>query len=449
MGRTEEALSELLKVLERAPDHPEAHVLLSRALRSARGQLGAVPGENVVSALEKALERAPKSRWCKNSLTQALLLRVAVEVKDLARAASLLLEALEEGDIHLQEGTVLSQTLTDISRMLAERGSSMEVMLDWLKAPPSYAATDAICSAAWRAEGLSEVPELLRQAARDSESTGRLQYLVARLAEISGDLNAAARKLAEVVTAHSMSIEPRLRLAEVLRAASQSSQAEEVLRAGLLAGARADPKQVVDRRLSDQWLKILFVDLKRTPAEALAALPQGAPEDVRWLLDQLAAGEAVRIDCGAEEDYRDVAGNVWGKDRFAFGGEIAKLDALEIDGTANDPLYQTERWFPLPETGGLSSYLLPLPPGRYQVRLHFAEVWWRIPGFRRFDVILQGERVLVSFDLVREAGFAHAIVREFETTVTNGSLEIRLERPHHQFFVVEPKLSAIEVERLH
>ena len=54
-------------------------------------------------------------------------------------------------------------------------------------------------------------------------------------------------------------------------------------------------------------------------------------------------------------------------------------------------------------------------------------------------------RVLESFDILKEAGFAHPIVREFETAVTNGSLEIRFERPAGRL-AWEPKISAIEIE---
>jgi tetratricopeptide (TPR) repeat protein len=435
-GELRESILELLKALERAPDHGEVHAYLGRLLRSARGRLDLEAAASIASAVEKALERVPSSRRCKNSLAGALMLRVPPERRDLERAASLLLEALDEGGIPLPERTALSRSLTEVSGALASWSPLDEGRPDWMKAPPAYAATDAIL-AGDGADRFSELGlEALRPETNDAKGTSRLRYLEARLAEKVGDLSAAASGLAEVMEADPASVEPRLRLAEVLRATGEPSQAEEILRAGLGASA--------ERALWDRWLQVCFVDSRRTAAEVQAAMPEGIPDDLRWLLGTLATSGAVRINCGAEEEFIDKAGKTWGKDRFFLGGWALWPASLDIADTEDDYLYKTVRRFgPWIE---LSSYVLPLPPGRYRVRLHFAEIQMRMAGLRRFDVFLQGERILGDLDDVKEAGFGHATVKEFETEVTDGSLEIRFERPRDKP-VWLPEISAIEIER--
>ena len=144
--------------------------------------------------------------------------------------------------------------------------------------------------------------------------------------------------------------------------------------------------------------------------ESLPPSSEATPyaEDLRWLLGRLSRGEPIRINSGGLDHSPAAGGPTWSRDRFFVSGSLANtnsgvyrpgrtLFAEEIDGTDDDPLYQTERWFPghptLPD-----GYRIPLPPGRYQVALHFAEVNPRnqgIPGARVFDVLLEGETVLV------------------------------------------------------
>ena len=67
-----------------------------------------------------------------------------------------------------------------------------------------------------------------------------------------------------------------------------------------------------------------------------------------------------------------------------------------------------------------------------------------VKGFRRFDVLLEGEKVLESFEPM-EAGFATAVEKGFDVAVDDGILEVRfVHRPPYD----PPKVSAIEVERV-
>ena len=56
-------------------------------------------------------------------------------------------------------------------------------------------------------------------------------------------------------------------------------------------------------------------------------------------------------------------------------------------------------------------------PGRYTLRLHFAELDGAAPGDRVFNVLLQGKPVLKDFDVAREAGGGlRGVVKEFDVT---------------------------------
>jgi hypothetical protein len=76
------------------------------------------------------------------------------------------------------------------------------------------------------------------------------------------------------------------------------------------------------------------------------------------------------------------------------------------------------------------------------VRLHFAEIWFRAPGRRVFDVALEGRRVLEDLDAFR-AGFATAKVESFDgIQVRDGVLDIEFAHGADT-----PFISGIEVER--
>ena len=93
-----------------------------------------------------------------------------------------------------------------------------------------------------------------------------------------------------------------------------------------------------------------------------------------------------------------------------------------IDGTSNDLLYQSERYA---ETGEMS-YNIPLPPGDYQVVLHFAEIFHTSAGARVFDVNIEGgQGQLIGYDIFIRAGGANkAVFETFNITTTDGELNI-------------------------
>lgn len=114
----------------------------------------------------------------------------------------------------------------------------------------------------------------------------------------------------------------------------------------------------------------------------------------------------------------------------------------DIRKTENDQLYRTYR-ARLPGVGPTAedrvlSYSLPVgsTPGTYHVRLHFAEIFFGVPGgnldggvgSRVFDVAVENERTIRNFDITAAAGDAMtAVVLPFENVqVNDGILNIRL-----------------------
>jgi hypothetical protein len=97
-----------------------------------------------------------------------------------------------------------------------------------------------------------------------------------------------------------------------------------------------------------------------------------------------------------------------------------------------------------------------LPPGRYQVNLYFAEIYWGPgcpgggpgTGARLFDIRLEGELAERDLDIFSEAGCAASttsnsgrpLVKRFTISIDDGTLNLRLEARRDN-----AKLSAIEV----
>jgi hypothetical protein len=130
---------------------------------------------------------------------------------------------------------------------------------------------------------------------------------------------------------------------------------------------------------------------------------------------------------------------------YSFSGDVA--------GTADDPLYQTERY------GGSFGYDVPVNNGTYEVTLQFAEIYQGVSSNdapdssgpsdgtnendRLFDVALEGQTVVSSYDIYSEVGPATATDKTYTVEVTDGTLNV-------DFSVVNDnaKISAIKVEQL-
>lgn len=129
-------------------------------------------------------------------------------------------------------------------------------------------------------------------------------------------------------------------------------------------------------------------------------------------------------------------------DVFSSGGAVF-TNSIPIAGTSDDELYQTERY-------GSFSYAIPVPSnGPYDIRLHFAELFFGLPGggssggvgSRVFDVTIEGNPVLTNFDILSEVDPATALQKELDDIeITDGVVNIQFTS-----VVQSPKISAIEI----
>ena len=101
---------------------------------------------------------------------------------------------------------------------------------------------------------------------------------------------------------------------------------------------------------------------------------------------------------------------------------------VKIDTTAAnaapEAVYQSERY------SQDFSYIFEVPKdGRYQVRLHFAEIFDSEPGSRVEDISLNGRVVLKDFDILKVAGAMNkAVVKEFNDVApdSQGTIVVRI-----------------------
>lgn len=138
-------------------------------------------------------------------------------------------------------------------------------------------------------------------------------------------------------------------------------------------------------------------------------------------------------------------------DSYVTGGKGNTLASGDIANTTDDVLYYTEHSADVPNSSLQFTYDFPVANGTYNVRLHFAELWWTGvnasrpagTGRRVFDVQIEGTTMLDDYDITASAGAAlTADVKTFTNlTVSDGSLTIYFPPASVDY----PSISAIEV----
>ena len=109
----------------------------------------------------------------------------------------------------------------------------------------------------------------------------------------------------------------------------------------------------------------------------------------------------------------DHDGNLWHPDNFFLNGTISD-SPRQVSGTPDPNLYALERY-------GHFTYSIPVDTrGRYTLVLHFAELYWvplasgpRVAGRRVFNVYCNGSTLLDNFEISKEAGSLHALIKTF------------------------------------
>ena len=110
--------------------------------------------------------------------------------------------------------------------------------------------------------------------------------------------------------------------------------------------------------------------------------------------------------------FVDKHGAAWEPDDYVVGGRIVVRDEL-VSGATDPELYEVERY-------GNFNYAIPVPAGKYMVRLYFHEGYLTQPGARVFNVFTDGKVLLHDFDILREAGGqSRPIIRVFQNLEPN------------------------------
>lgn len=128
----------------------------------------------------------------------------------------------------------------------------------------------------------------------------------------------------------------------------------------------------------------------------------GVRDRVTWWLDPNTGNTELLVDAGARDDHHASAGAA-----ATIRGPIA--------GTDDDDRYRTYR-------AGTFGYRLPMANGTYQVTLKLAAP--RGPGGDVFNVNAERQRVLLSLDVLTEAGPNTALDKSFTVQVTDGVLDL-------------------------
>ncbi len=109
-------------------------------------------------------------------------------------------------------------------------------------------------------------------------------------------------------------------------------------------------------------------------------------------------------------------GLTWVADRYYVGGDVG----LAMDPVTSDtPLVDSdERWRP-------EAYRIAVPrSGRYLLRLHLTENYWRAPKQRIFDIGVEGTVAASRIDIFAAAGRNITRVLEYPTQVNDGEITI-------------------------
>jgi hypothetical protein len=142
----------------------------------------------------------------------------------------------------------------------------------------------------------------------------------------------------------------------------------------------------------------------------------------------------LRINSGGPETIDNEV--TWNADKH-YSTEISYTyrSSATITNTTNQELYRTERY------GKTFSYIIPVPIGSYEVRLHFAELYWTTTGSRVFDVNVEnGQGTLTNFDIYAQAGKNNPLVKSFAVNCSDGNINIALTAINDN-----AKISGIEV----
>ncbi|WP_158069982.1 CBM96 family carbohydrate-binding protein [Cnuella takakiae] len=148
----------------------------------------------------------------------------------------------------------------------------------------------------------------------------------------------------------------------------------------------------------------------------------------------------------------NVNGKVWSADTpFAFDNlePYSNASLKAVQATDDDSVYLIEQSSNADRKP--FRYEIPVPNGTYHVRLHFAEIYWGLPGSglnggpgsRVMTIAVEGKNSLVNLDVAAEVGSAAALVKQVSgVSVVDGKLSINFNATANR-----PMVCGIEVYR--
>ncbi len=170
---------------------------------------------------------------------------------------------------------------------------------------------------------------------------------------------------------------------------------------------------------------------------AMVAMPESHEQWACWGPGQPKEIVRLGVNFGAPGDRMTRAGTLW-LDYPSVGGPSPELAATVVPEATTTYDYRHSVWMAEGEgwpwvgssaAEGLSSFVLrDLKPGRYHVRLTFAEAHEIAVGKRVQSVTLQGTQVLEDLDIAAAADVRSSVVKEFSDVVisADGTIELQL-----------------------
>jgi len=145
---------------------------------------------------------------------------------------------------------------------------------------------------------------------------------------------------------------------------------------------------------------VVFVLGRKPKVQPSVDLPYTQPAEPVGL----PVGEEVHIMAGSTRKYVDHAGKLWSPDVYFSGGSAVASTIQHIWRTQDPIIYRNSRQ-------GDFAYNIPLKPGIYELRLHFAETLYGPEnsggggeGSRTMMVSANGQPLLHDFDVLADAG---------------------------------------------
>jgi hypothetical protein len=171
-----------------------------------------------------------------------------------------------------------------------------------------------------------------------------------------------------------------------------------------------------------------FVLREKPRQQPVLALPSSySQEPTSEPVVGLPVGEEIRILAGSGRKYVDHAGKLWSPDSYFSGGNPVTSAVQHIWRTQDPIIYRSSRQ-------GDFVYNIPLKPGVYELRLHFAETLYGPEnaagggeGSRTMTVLANGHPLLRDFDALADAGEGRtAEVKVFHDVTPGGDGQLHL-----------------------